>query len=117
MSEDAIKLWAIIVSVGAANLLVRLSFIALLANKTMPQLLTRALRYVAVAMITALVLPMVLTTTAAPAVMAFWPNAKLIAALIALVVAFLRGARAGRWSPAWVHYGCCRLLRLFDRKA
>jgi len=88
MSEDAIKLWAIIVSVGAANLLVRLSFIALLANKTMPQLLTRALRYVAVAMITALVLPMVLTTTAAPAVMAFWPNAKLIAALIALVVAF-----------------------------
>ena len=96
MSEDAIKLWAIIVSVGAANLLVRLSFIALLANKTMPQLLTRALRYVAVAMITALVLPMVLTTTAAPAVMAFWPNAKLIAALIALVVAFF--TRSTGWT-------------------
>jgi len=96
MTEGAIKLWAVIVSVGAANFLVRLSFIALLANKTMPPLLTRALRYVAVAMITALVLPMVLTTTAAPSVMAFWPNAKLIAALIALTVAFF--TRSTGWT-------------------
>ena len=88
MTDAAIKLWAIIFAVGAANFLVRLSFIALLANKTMPPLLTRALRYVAVAMITALVVPMVLATPAAPAVMTLWPNAKLIAALIALVVAF-----------------------------
>ncbi len=96
MTDTAIKLWAIIFAVGTANYLVRLSFIALLANKTIPPLLTRALRYVAVAMLTALVLPMVLATPAAPAVMTLWPNAKFIAALIALAVAFF--TRSTGWT-------------------
>ncbi|MEJ7669201.1 MAG: AzlD domain-containing protein [Casimicrobiaceae bacterium] len=96
MTEAAIRLWAIIFAVGAANYLVRLSFVALLANKTMPPLLTRALRYVAVAMLTALVLPMVFAAPAAPAVMALWPNAKLSAALIALAVAFF--TRSTGWT-------------------
>jgi len=93
---DAVKLWTIILAVGAANYLVRLSFIALLAEKTMPSVLTRALRYVAVAMLTALVVPMVLATSATPDVLTSSPNAKVIAAIIALVVAFL--TRSTGWT-------------------
>ena len=57
--EAALKLWAVILAVGALNYLSRLSFIALFARRTMPPLLARALRYVPAAMLTALILPMV----------------------------------------------------------
>jgi len=98
MTDAGIKLWAIIFAVGAANFLVRLSFIELLANKRMPPLLIRSLRYVAIAMLTALVVPMVLATPGAPAIMTLWPNAKPFAALIALVVAFF--TRSMGWTLA-----------------
>lgn len=57
--ESALKLWAVIVVVGALNYASRLSFIALFARRSMPPLLARALRYVPAAMLTALVVPMV----------------------------------------------------------
>ena len=62
--EGALKLWVVIVVVGAINYSSRLSFIAFFARRTMPPLLARALRYVPAAMLTALIVPMIV----APAV-------------------------------------------------
>jgi branched-subunit amino acid transport protein len=84
--DRALTLWAVIVVVGALNYLSRLSFIAFFAQRRMPPLLARALRYVPSAMLTALVLPMVvvgeptLTTLASP---------RVAAALVAGVVGYL----------------------------
>ncbi len=57
--DATLKLWVVIVVVGALNYLSRLSFIALFARRSMPPLLARALKYVPAAMLTALILPMV----------------------------------------------------------
>ena len=56
--DATLKLWAVILVVGALNYLSRLSFIALFSRRTIPPLLARALRYVPAAMLTALILPM-----------------------------------------------------------
>ena len=88
----ALKLWIVIVAVGAINLASRLSFIAFFANRAMPPMLSRALRYVPAAMLTALVVPMVLAPSALgiPA----W-NPRIPAALIAAAVAWVtRGTLA-----------------------
>lgn len=83
--EGALKLWAVILAVGALNYLSRLSFIAFFARRAMPPLLARALKYVPSAMLTALILPMIVdwkgeaTDFATP---------KVAAAVIAAVVAF-----------------------------
>ncbi len=61
--DGALKLWIVIVVVGALNYLSRLSFIAFFARRSMPPLLERALRYVPAAMLTALVVPMVVDVT------------------------------------------------------
>ncbi len=93
MSDDAVKLWTVIVLVGAANYLARLSFIALLARRSVPRLAARALRYVAVAMLTALVLPMVL----APHGGAMdWGNPRVPATIAAGAVAF--ATRSTGWT-------------------
>lgn len=90
--DPAVKLWLVIVLVGASNYLARLSFIALLARRSMPPLAMRALRYVAVAMLAALVVPAVLATPSGPAL---WPNPRLIAALIAGAVAWFTRSTVG----------------------
>ena len=61
--EGTLKLWIVILAVGALNYASRLSFIAFFARRTMPPLLARALRYVPAAMLAALIVPMI----AAPA--------------------------------------------------
>jgi branched-subunit amino acid transport protein len=83
--DGALKLWLVICVVGALNYLSRLSFIALFARRSMPPLLSRALKYVPAAMLTALILPMIVD----------WKGAvddlvtpKVAAALIASVVGF-----------------------------
>jgi branched-subunit amino acid transport protein len=81
--EGALKLWLVIVAVGAFNYASRLSFIAFFARRTMPPLLARALRYVPAAMLAALIVPMVVAPGAAGPV-----DPKLPAALLAGVVAF-----------------------------
>jgi branched-subunit amino acid transport protein len=85
--EAALKLWGVIVAVGALNYLSRLSFIALFARRSMPPLLARALRYVPAAMLTALILPMVVD--AGPQGFQF-ATPKVAAAVIATVVAYFR---------------------------
>jgi branched-subunit amino acid transport protein len=62
--EGALKLWLVIIAVGALNYASRLSFIAFFARRSMPPLLARALRYVPAAMLTALIVPMVVTPAA-----------------------------------------------------
>jgi branched-subunit amino acid transport protein len=84
--EGALKLWVVIVAVGALNYLSRLSFIAFFASREMPPLLARALKFVPAAMLTALVLPMVLTPSAAGALAGV--NPRIPAAVVAAVVAY-----------------------------
>ena len=84
--SSAIGWWLVIVVVGALNYLSRLSFIAFFASREMPPLLARALKFVPAAMLTALVIPMVLT----PSVMGTIEgvNPRIPAAIIAAVIAF-----------------------------
>lgn len=82
--EGALKLWAVIVLVGALNYASRLSFIAFFARRPMPPLLARALRYVPAAMLTALIVPMVL----APNGDIDAVNPRVPAAIVAAAVAF-----------------------------
>jgi branched-subunit amino acid transport protein len=82
--EVALKLWIVIVAVGALNYASRLSFIAFFARRTMPPLLARALRYVPAAMLAALIVPMI----AAPTVGADPLDPRIPAALVAGVVAW-----------------------------
>ncbi|MEO8485384.1 MAG: AzlD domain-containing protein [Betaproteobacteria bacterium] len=84
--DGALKLWVVILAVGALNYLSRLSFIAFFASREMPPLLARALKFVPVAMLTALVLPMVLVPSAAEAIAAM--NPRIPAGIVAAVVAF-----------------------------
>jgi branched-subunit amino acid transport protein len=85
--DATLKLWVVIVVVGALNYLSRLSFIAFFARRSVPPLLARALRYVPAAMLMALIVPMVLSVPPpdVPAV----PTPKIVAALIAGVVGWL----------------------------
>ena len=81
--EGALKLWTVIIAVGAINYASRLSFIAFFARRSMPPLLARALRYVPAAMLTALIVPMIL----APASNAAF-NPRIAGALVAGVIAW-----------------------------
>ena len=84
--DGTLKLWIVILAVGALNYLSRLSFIAFFASREMPPLLARALKFVPAAMLTALVLPMVLSPTAAGALAGV--NPRIPAAIVAAFVAF-----------------------------
>ena len=85
--DAALKLWFVIFVVGALNYFSRLSFIAFFARRSVPPMLARALRYVPVAMLTALIVPMVLPGP--PTTIPELPTPKVLAALIAGVVAWL----------------------------
>ena len=85
--DATLKLWAVILVVGALNYLSRLSFIAFFARRAMPPMLARALRYVPAAMLTALIVPMVIDVTP----QGLQPHLpKVIAAVIATVVAWYK---------------------------
>jgi branched-subunit amino acid transport protein len=81
--EGTLKLWVVIVAVGAINYASRLSFIAFFARRTMPPLLARALRYVPPAMLMALIVPMVAPDGGIEAI-----NPRIPAAIVAGIVAW-----------------------------
>jgi len=84
-----LSIWLLIIAVGAITYSARLSFIALFARRDMPPLLTHGLKHVPVAMLTAIVVPAVVFGP--PGVLRIDPgNAKLIAALVAGIVAWWR---------------------------
>ncbi len=91
--EGALKLWAVILAVGALNYLSRLSFIALFAQRAMPPPLARALKYVPAAMLTALILPMVVDWKAGAT---DFTTPRIYAALIATAVAY--ATRSTLWT-------------------
>ncbi len=82
--EGTLKLWVVIVAVGAINYASRLSFIAFFARRTMPPLLARALRYVPPAMLMALIVPMVATPDGGIEAI----NPRIPAAIVAGIVAW-----------------------------
>ena len=84
--DATLKLWLVIVVVGALNYFSRLSFIAFFSRRSVPPLLARALRYVPAAMMTALIVPMILPGS--PMVVPLLPTPKMLAALVAFVVAW-----------------------------
>lgn len=82
-----IEWWTVILVVGALNFLSRLSFIAVFARFGMPPIVTRGLRFVPAAMLTAIVVPAVVFP--APGTLALsHGNPKLVAAAIAAAVAW-----------------------------
>jgi len=84
-----LTIWLLILAVGAITYCARLSFIALFARRDMPPLLAGGLRHVPVAMLTAIVVPAVVFMP--PGVLRIdLGNAKLIAALVAGIVAWWR---------------------------
>jgi branched chain amino acid efflux pump len=75
--------------VGILNFMSRVSFIAWFARNDMPPLLTRALRHVPAAMLTAIAVPAV--AFIAPGTLSLTAeNAKLVAALVAGLIAWWR---------------------------
>jgi branched chain amino acid efflux pump len=107
--DGTLKLWTVIVVVGALNYLTRLSFIAVFAQRTMPPLLARALKFVPAAMLTALILPMVVAGPVTEA--AAWTDPKVYAALLAGAAAFathsalktLGVGMGALWLLQWLH--------------
>jgi branched-subunit amino acid transport protein len=84
--DPILKLWLVILAVGALNYLSRLSFIAFFARRTMPPLLARALKFVPAAMLTALIVPMIATPGLAQADETL---PRIVAALLAAAVALV----------------------------
>ena len=82
--DATLKLWIVILVVGALNYLSRLSFIAFFARREMPPLLARALKFVPAAMLTALIVPMIVAPSLGPAGETM---PRVIAAVLAAVIA------------------------------
>jgi branched-subunit amino acid transport protein len=104
--------WVVILAVGVINYLSRLSFIALFAHVEMSPSVARALRFVPSTMLTAIVVPAVVFT--APATLVFsYTNPKLVAALIAALIAWrtksatatMAGGMVALWIAQWVLRG------------
>ncbi len=56
---NSAQLWTVILSLGVGSFLLRFSFIGFIGNRQMPEWLLRHLRYTAVAILPALVAPLV----------------------------------------------------------
>jgi branched-subunit amino acid transport protein len=84
--DPSLKLWIVIVVVGAQNYFSRLSFIAFFSRRAMPKPLARALKFVPAAMLTALIVPMVLPMP--PTVIPPFLTPKIVAAIAAAIIAF-----------------------------
>lgn len=97
MSRE-LTIWLLIFAVGAITYAARLSFIVLFARREMPALLAEALKHVPVAMVTAIVVPAIVFVS--PGTLALGPgNAKLVAALVAGVVAWWSSAGRSSRNP------------------
>ena len=82
MSETA-RIWVVMVAVGIGTYFIRYSFLGLVGDRPLPEWLLRALRYVPVAVMPALVAPLVVW----PAATDGHPDpARMLAALAALAV-------------------------------
>ncbi|WP_394154646.1 AzlD domain-containing protein [Loktanella salsilacus] len=83
MSYSALQIWGIIGTLAIGTFLIRFSFLGLIGNRTMPDIVLRLLRYTPVAVLPGLVAPLVLW----PAATGGQPDVvRLVAAAVALAV-------------------------------
>jgi branched-subunit amino acid transport protein len=87
--DKALTIWLVTLVVGVLNFASRVSFIAWFARNDMPPLLTRALRHVPVAMMTAIAVPAVVFIAPGMPDLGLG-NARLVAALVAGAIAWWR---------------------------
>lgn len=85
MSYEAGAIWLVIVLLGIGTYLIRFSFLGLIGDRPMPPLVLRLLRYTPVAVLPAMVAPLVVWPTATGGVT---DPARLVAALVALGVGY-----------------------------
>lgn len=88
MSRDA-AIWVVIIGVGIGTYLIRFSFIGLVGDRQFPGWAMRLLRYVPVAVMPAIAVPLVVWPAATEGAT---DPARLIAALVALAVGTWRRA-------------------------
>ncbi len=81
------NLWILLLVIGVVTFLLRLSFIHLFADRQVPETITRLLRFVPPAALSALILPPILTQNGHYAFSLY--NDRIPAALIAAIVAVL----------------------------
>ena len=79
-------IWIVMLSIGALTFLTRLSFIYLLEKWQSPEMVTRALRFVPVAVLTAIFVPEIALSNGELALSL--GNLRLLAGLIAVLVAW-----------------------------
>jgi branched-subunit amino acid transport protein len=60
MSYTTAQIWLIIMGLGLGSFLLRLSFLGIIGNRPMPEWVLRHLRYTAVAVLPAMVTPLIL---------------------------------------------------------
>lgn len=89
---SAAETWAVIATLGVGTFLIRFSFLGMIGDRQLPPLATRMLRYVPVAVLPALVTPLVLSPQATDG--AFDP-ARALAALAALAFGAWRNSVLG----------------------
>ncbi len=105
---DSVTLWTVILGLAAGSYLLRFVFIGIIGGRPMPPWMRRHLRYTAVAMLPALVAPLVVW----PAATGGTPDVpRMAAAGVTLVVAYLgKNVIAGIASGAGTLYALLFLL-------
>ena len=80
------SIWLIMIALAVGTFLIRISFIVLLSNRDVPPLLSSALRFVPPAVLTALVVPQILTRNTSMEIS--FANPQIIAGIAAVLVAW-----------------------------
>ena len=83
---NGFEIWTIIIAIGAGSFLLRFSFLGLIGDRPMPAWLLRHLRYTAVAILPALVAPLVVWPQGAESAPDYNQMIAAAAALIAGVI-------------------------------
>ncbi len=78
--------WLIMIALAVGTFLIRISFILLLTNREVPPLISRALRFVPPAVLSALVIPQILTRN--NSLLISFTNPQLLAGIVAAMVAW-----------------------------
>ena len=112
------NVWLTIVVAGLLTYAIRLSFIYLAGRVTMPQWFMRGLRFVPVAVLSAIIVPETLTWQGTTSLS--WQNPQLWAAIVAVLVGLrvknvLRRSSRRAWSRSWCSSGCSGNLILEAR--
>lgn len=81
MTQSATTIWFIIIALGVGTFLIRFSFLGLIGNRPLPDWVLRHLRYTPVAVLPALIAPLVLWPAATNG---HTDPARVIAALVTL---------------------------------